>query len=114
MNLRLRSIDQWVIVSAEGRLDSLNYDLIEFRLKTLMRMGYVFIGLDLTKATFMNIATLALTVTTAMALKDLKGELAVVAANSEIKANLAEFGGNYIRFVNAVNDLTMATHGRDR
>ncbi len=114
MNLRLRSINGWAVVFAGGRLDSLNYDLIEFRLKTLIRMGNIFIGLDLTKASFMNIATLALTVTTAMTLRDLNGELAIIAANPEIKANLTEFGGMYLKFVDDADSLGARAEERER
>ncbi len=53
----------------------------------------------------MNIATLALAVTTAKAIRALGGEFVVIAANSEIRANLVEFGEDHLRFIDRVDEL---------
>ncbi len=90
--------DHRVCVKVTGRIDALNFELFDKKLKTMKRMGYVDLVLNFKEVTFINISAMILILQMSKEFNKDRDGLVILNANSKIKNRLNEFGSKYLKW----------------
>lgn len=104
MEITLKNDRQWVILSFEGRLDSFNFDLVSNKITTLIKMGKIFLVIDLSQITFINVPSLLFLKSTAEKLKNKNGCLGLLSPNESLIKRLQVF--NRPKLISIFNEIS--------
>ena len=108
MEIHLQKTADFLKVSVEGRLDNFTYEHLTERMRTVFEMGYTKLCLDISKTTYMNIATIRFVVSFAKQMKSTGGELAIMGTSEPARTNLSVFGSKYLKFLCLVISFVMS------
>lgn len=84
-----------------GRIDALNFELFEQRMKTLRRMGYSDIVLDFKHVSFVNISAMILIIRFCKEINLEKTGLVILDADPRIQENMNQLGSRHLKWISS-------------